>query len=351
MLKIKVLIVDDSYFMRKLLRELFSDVDDIEIIGEAKNGPDAIRMAAELEPDVITMDYNMPEMNGSEATAAIMRSEKHLPAIIMLSAATKNGAESTLDCLKAGAFDFIQKPSGELSFDIEKVKEELLDKVRIGAKARLRRHRDSGRRVEIKKIKRTKQEGAPQLIVVGSSTGGPPAVEEIISHLPADLKVAILIVQHMPEKFTKTFAERLNKLGAFKTKEAEEGDVISIGQCLVAPGDYHMEVRVREGNFERYIHLTKEVPLHGLRPAIDITMKTVANNFSGGIMGIILTGMGVDGTDGMRAIFDRGGYTIAQDPVTAVIDSMPSSVIKNDLAKEVVPLDQIASRIVQLSGR
>ena len=351
MAKIKVLIVDDSFFMRKLLRELFVSYEHIEVVGDAKSGAEAVAAAKKLKPDVITMDYNMPGMNGAEATAEIMKGERPLPAIIMVSAATREGAEETFKSLRAGAVDFVTKPSGEVSLDIEKVGAELAEKIRVVAGAHIERPKWIKREVEVKKV-RERKEQAPQLVIIGSSTGGPPAVEDILSALPGDLKIAIIVVQHMPEKFTKSFANRLNKVCAFNVDEAQEGDVIHIGSCLVAPGNFHLEVVRQENGFERVVHLNQEAPMHGgLRPAIDITMKSVVENFTGGILGIILTGMGRDGADGMAAIKERGGYTIVQSPETAVIDSMPKAAIEQGAAREVVPLKEIAKRIMELSSK
>lgn len=347
---IRVLIVDDSFFMRKIISDLLSGNEDIEVVGKARDGEEAIRLAADLKPDIITMDYHMPAMNGAETTKEILKGDGPLPAIIMLSATTSKGADETLASLNAGAVDFIAKPSGELSLDIEKIKNELIFKVKLSAKAKVRSPR-KGERKEIKKNHEIIKEEAAKLIIIGSSTGGPPAVEDILTAIPGDLKAAILVIQHMPEKFTKSFAQRLNKISAFRIKEAEESEGVKTGMCLIAPGNYHMEV-VNKGGLGKEIHLNQEAGLHGgLRPAIDVTMKSAALNFSGKVVGIILTGMGSDGTEGMRAIRGVGGHTIAQSPDSAVIDSMPKSVIEAGLADEVIPLDKIAQRIIELTDR
>ncbi len=348
--KIKVLIVDDSFFMRKLILELLSSDPSIIIVGEAKDGNEAIEMTDQYKPHVVTMDYNMPGMNGAETTAKILQDLDHQPSIIMLSVCTKEGADETLRSLRAGAVDFIAKPSGELSMDIDKVKDELLAKIKVAAEAHIQKSSEFDKKI-LSLAKKSKH--ASKVVVIGASTGGPPVLEDILTGLPADLKIAILVVQHMPEKFTKNFAERLDNIIAFNTKEAEEGDMIKTGTCLVAPGGKHMLVEIREEDdeleSERIIHLTKEPPILGLRPSIDVLMKTVAHCFGNKTIGIILTGMGIDGTDGMRAIKKAGGYTITQTPETTVVDSMPKSIIKQGLAEEILNPVDITKKIIELS--
>lgn len=343
--KIKVLIVDDSFFMRKLLRELLNSDPDIEVVGEAKDGAAAIGEVVRLKPDVVTMDYNMPKMTGAEATKEILERAEHLPTILMVSAYTREGAEETFESLRAGAVDFIMKPSGELSLDIDKIKSEILGKVKMAAKAQVKKFKRLTPRAarEIKKIKR----GKAKVIVIGASTGGPPVVEDILSELPTNLPAAVLIVQHMPKYFTESFAKRLDKLSALAVKEAERGDAIDNGDALVAPGGFHM--RMRQSDNKIIVQLTEEAPRHGLRPAIDITFESAAEIYGKDAIGIVLTGMGEDGAAGAAAIKNSGGYIIAQDPKTAVVDSMPQAVIEKGLADEVLPPEKIAKRIIELS--
>lgn len=350
--KIRVLVVDDSFFMRKLIRDLLESTDDIEIVGEANNGLEAVKMAGELEPDVITMDYNMPEMNGADATEQILSSSRRLPAIIMLSARTTQGAAETLECLKAGAVDFLAKPSGEVSIDIETVKEELLAKLRISSRAQVRRKFQHQPEIGVRDKSKIMLKRPAGIIAIGASTGGPPTLEDILVKVKGPIRSPILIIQHMPEKFTKSLAERLDKNISIKTKEAEEGEIIKDDICLIAPGGWHTVVENRqEKDFkQKIVHLNKEAPIFGLRPAIDIAFNSIASHFGDQAIGIILTGMGSDGTKGAEAIKAQGGHIIAQAPQTAIIDSMPDSVIKAGLADEVLTPDEIAQRIMELSS-
>ncbi len=347
--KIRVLIVDDSFFMRKLLLDILSSDAEIEVVGEAKDGVEAVLAAARLKPDVITMDYLMPKMNGRDSIEKIMQGAEPVPRIIMLSAHAEEGAETTLQCLAAGCVDFVLKPSGELSLDIEKIKKEIISKVKMAANARFRFFGKTNRQVK-KKVAIEKH--ALKVVAIGASTGGPPILEQIISSLSADLDMAVLVVQHMPAYFTKTFAERLDKITHFSVKEAEEGDVVKVGMVFVAPGEFHMELEKKseEENSGVVIHLTKTPPKNEFRPSIDVLMASAVRCYRNKIVGVILTGMGSDGLEGMRAVKNARGCTIVQNPETAVVDSMPKSVIDGGLADEILPPDKIAEKIAELSS-
>lgn len=346
--KITVLVVDDSFFMRKLIREILSADSGIEVIGEAKDGSEAVGEALRLVPDVITMDYNLPKMSGAEAAGVILKKSVFPPAIIMVSAYTVEGAEATLQSLRAGAVDFIAKPSGELSFDIDKIGEELISKIKAAVHARIIVLKSLPKRAITKASQFA--DGDMKAIVIGASTGGPPILEEIfMSRRFDELKAFFLVVQHMPPYFTRTFADRLNRTSFFSIKEAEDGDEIKGGMGFVAPGDFHMKVGTDKDG-KPTIRLNKNAPRHGLRPAIDITMSSAAAHFRERTIGIILTGMGNDGRDGMEDIKAAGGYTLVQDPDTAVIDSMPRYVIKSGLADEVLSPVGIIEKIIKLAS-
>ncbi|MEK7453108.1 MAG: chemotaxis response regulator protein-glutamate methylesterase [Patescibacteria group bacterium] len=353
--KIRVLIVDDSFFMRKLLIEILSSSNEIEVIGSAKNGLEAISEAKRLKPDVITMDYQMPNMNGAQATEEILKDSESFPAVIMLSAFTKEEAEETFESLRAGAVDFIVKPSGELSLDINKLKDKIIARIKMAAMAHVKKRKVLDEIVQKSFIKGKKrdddiEESSVKIVVIGASTGGPPVIEDIIITFSQNFSAPILIVQHMPEHFTKSFAERLNKVSKIPVKEAEEGDLVRAGQIFIAPGGFHMKVQKRDDNkLEKFIHLTKEPAIHGLRPSIDVLMNSVAHNYVNQIIGVILTGMGSDGMEGMRAIKTVYGHTIVQAPETAVIDSMPRAVIDSGLADYILPPEEIMKKIVELS--
>ena len=345
---VRVLVVDDSFFMRTLVSDMLNSDPDIKVVGVSKDGNDALEKLKTLRPDVITLDYLMPGLSGLRTLKRIMR-ERPTP-VIMLSAYTEEGTATTIECLEAGAVDFVLKPSGAVSVDIEKVKDKLTEKIKRASKVNIRK---------IKSIlarKRVKQFLAPGVVVkekvfvIGSSTGGPSVLELILSELPSNFPAAILIVQHMPAKFTKTLAERLNRMSEIVVKEAEEGDVVESGKAYVAPGDFHMVVKriVTEGVARAIISLDQGPPVHGLRPSVDVTMKSVADVYGENAVGIILTGMGKDGAEGMRAIKRRNGKTIAQDEATSLIYGMPREVIEKGDADRVLPVFEISQGIVQL---
>ncbi len=347
--RIKILIVDDSFFMRKLLYELLDTEDEIEVVGEARDGEDAIKMVSELKPDVVTMDYNMPKMNGEEAVKKILKNTSHSPAIIMLSAHTKKGAELTLNCLRSGAIDFILKPSDELSLNIKVIKNEIINKIKIAANSTRTKERKKKPNVTLKS-KAIRKKIKLKLVIIGSSTGGPPVLEDILTALPYKFNTSILIVQHMPKQFTKFLAMRLNKLSPLIIKEAEEGDEIKKGEILIAPGGYHTVIKEKEGNYQKkVIHLSEGPKVNNLKPSIDVTMKSAVKYYPSELVGIILTGMGEDGLEGMRSIKKASGYTIVQKLETTAVDSMPKSVIKAKLADEILHPHEIPDRIMELN--
>ena len=345
---VRVLVVDDSFFMRTLVSDMLNSDPDIKVVGVSKDGNDALEKLKTLRPDVITLDYLMPGLSGLRTLKRIMR--EHPTPVIMLSAYTKEGTAATIECLEAGAVDFVLKPSGAVSVDIEKVKDKLTEKIKRASKVNIRK---------IKSIlarKRVKQFLAPGVVVkekvfvIGSSTGGPSVLELILSELPSNFPAAILIVQHMPAKFTKSLAERLNRVSEIMVKEAEEGDVVEPGKAYVAPGDFHMTAKriVTEGVARAIISLNQGPMVHGLRPSVDVTMKSVADVYGENVVGIILTGMGKDGAEGMRAIKRRNGKTIVQDEATSLIFGMPREVIEKGDADHVLPVFEISQGIIQL---
>jgi len=345
---VKVLVVDDSFFMRTLVSDMLNSDPEIRVVGVAKDGNAALEKLKTLRPDVITLDYFMPGLSGLRTLKRVMR-ERPTP-VVMLSAYTKEGAAATVECLEAGAVGFVLKPSGAVSVDIEKVKDKLIEEVKRVS------------RVNIQKIKsilarkRVKQFLAPVVVVkervfvIGSSTGGPSVLELILSELPSNFPAAILIVQHMPAKFTKSLAERLDRISEIVVKEAEEGDVVESGRAYVAPGDFHMTVKKKRigGKAKVVIGLNQDPFVHGLRPSVDVTMKSVADVYGKNVVGIILTGMGRDGAEGMRAIKRRNGKTIAQDKATSLIFGMPREVIERGDADYVFPVFEISQGIIQL---
>jgi two-component system chemotaxis response regulator CheB len=320
--------------MRKILTNMINSDPKLTVVGTAFDGINALEKISQLHPDVITLDVNMPRMDGLTTLKQIMK-ECPLP-VIMVSAATQEGAETTFQALNIGAVDYIPKPSGQISLDIEKVRNELVYKIKTAAQAKIitRKHITPSRI-------QTKQKLKEKVITIGASTGGPPALEEILTQLPKNIPPT-LIVQHMPVGFTKLFARRLNGLCNFSVKEAEEGDTVKQGQALIAPGGYHMIVK-RNGR----IQLDSGPPEHSVKPAVDPMMRTIAKVYQSETIGVILTGMGRDGASGMRAIKEIGGRTIAQNEATCTVFGMPKAAIEEGCIDKILPLSKIPEQIMK----
>lgn len=346
--QIRILIVDDSFFMRKLLREMLENIGDMTIVGEAANGVDAIGKAVALKPDVITMDYNMPEMNGAESTKKILAlNEMVKPAIIIISAYTKEGVAETIECLRAGAVDFIQKPSGELSLDINKIKDEIIIKIRAASHAKIKQYKGISDFNNIKKSENINSTSLNKLVIIGSSTGGPPIVENIIAELPNDLDACVVVVQHMPKYFTTTFSKRLNLIAAIPVKEAETNNQLFDRSIFVAPGNSDI-CFVSKSQNNLFISIIPSDLDRGIHPSINLAMESASHLFSKNVIGVILSGMGEDGTKGCELIKNNCGIVIAQDPKTAVISSMPESAIAKGIVDYVLPPELIAKKITEL---
>jgi two-component system chemotaxis response regulator CheB len=465
---IRALVVDDSALMRRLISDILSKDISIEVIDTAYNGKDAIEKVLKLKPDVVTMDVEMPVMDGIEAVKQIM-STNPVP-IVMLSALTSEGAETTMDALKSGAVDFICKPSGTISLNLEKIGAEIIDKVKVVSTAKVKKQKighgsSDGREIKIlivdnsqviirklrevidredglkiigesvngkeaididlpeingvnatfeilkkypipiiifsgktsdqmkdiklaleigavdfvakpvdqisihtvstllvKKIRqaygqkitrvKTRDDSAEteNILLIGSSSGGPQTLAELIPNIPAGIPAGILIVQHMPPIFTKSLADRLNKISEIPVKEAKDGDEIIAGEALLAPGDFHMTVyeKMIKNKIKRYVSLNKDERIHGVRPAVDITFSSAANVFGPNTVGVILTGMGMDGANSMGLIKAKGGHTIAQNKETSIIFGMPDAAIKLGVVDKILPLDKIANHASQI---
>jgi two-component system chemotaxis response regulator CheB len=348
---IRVLVVDDSALMRKIITDILISSSDIEVIFKAKNGQEAIEKVTELRPDVVTMDNEMPVLDGLQALGYIM-SECPTP-VIMLAGAESRQADLTLTAFQYGAVDFIQKPSGNISLDMAKIKDELIKKVKAAANVAVNKLGF----IEEQKINQHKKERigpvqriwTKKVIIIGSSTGGPRALQQIIPFLPSNLHAPVLVVQHMPPGFTKSLADRLNSQSMLKVREALEGDILEIGTVYIAPGDFHMIVKQQNinGELKEVVALTKTEKVQGVRPSIDVLLNSVAPIYGQNTLGVILTGMGSDGTDGIRKIKSAGGKVIAEDESTCVIYGMPRSVIEQKLADYVLPINKIAQSITQ----
>lgn len=356
---IRVLVVDDSAFMRKVISNILNQDKEIEVISTARNGQDAIEKVERLRPDVVTLDNEMPVLDGLDALAHIM---KQCPTpVIMLSAVVGESAEVTLTALEYGAVDIIQKPSGSISLDIDEMADEMRSKVKTAAKVDLKKlgftaeHVKEGgtgitsRRSDIKATLKPRRRLSKKLLAIGSSTGGPRALDHVITRLPADLPAAVLVVQHMPAGFTKSLAQRLNSHSALTVREAKEGDVVHEGLVLVAPGGYHMEIVQKKinGITQEVVALNQEPREQGVRPAVDVLFRSIASIYGSNILSVILTGMGRDGADGAEVIKKYGGRVIVEDEMSCVVYGMPKAIVERDLADAILPLERMSEEIVK----
>lgn len=348
-MKTKVLVVDDSAFMRKIISDILSSDETIEVVGTAKNGKDALDKIFILNPDVITLDVEMPIMDGITALKEIMK--KFKKPVVMFSSLTKQGAEATLKALEYGAVDFITKPTNIFKIDSQEKKEEIIKKVKIAANAVLLN-------TNIEKYKTKKEKFVDSvineykldyIIAIGTSTGGPKALQAIIPALPRDINATLVVVQHMPQGFTKSLANRLNSISNIVVKEGEDGELLKRGYCYIAPGGYHMTLDEKSVN-KVYIRLSKGMPVSGHRPSVDVLMESVAKIKYLKKIGVILTGMGNDGSRGIKFIKDNRGFTIAQDKESCVVFGMPKAAINSEGIDKVLPLDLIPNEILNKLG-
>lgn len=339
--KIKVLIVDDSGYVIAVVSRRLEENPDIEVVGSARNGRDAVAQVKKLQPDVVTMDVVMPDMDGIEALKIIM-AECPTP-VVMLSAITSENAESTIKALELGAVDFFLKPSAIQPAGSGDADDTLINKIKVAAASSHILKRNVLNNQDLIPVhKNGDRTTFDKLVIIGASTGGPGALMKVIPALPSDLPAALLVVQHMPPLFTKSLSERLAQISKIEVSEAKDGSEICQGAALLAPGDFHMLV-----DSNKKITLNQEPTVLGVRPSINVTMKSAAKVFGNSIVGVILTGMGSDGTEGASLIKQSGGKIIAQDEATSVVYGMPQSVFKNGCVDRVLPLPDIATGIVE----
>ena len=342
--KLRVLVCDDSSFMRGSIARTLTTAG-FEVIGQAKDGKDAVEKVVQLGPDVVTMDFNMPELNGAEAVREIMK--RRPTPVLMFSAHTRQGARETFEALGAGAVDFVTKPAGEVSADLSKIAAELTRKLIATAASKPRPALAPAappprRATTLPGVAATTTlpGGLPRLCVIAVSTGGPAALSELIPALPGDLRFAIVIIQHMPAHFTATLAERLDAISQLTVREAQHGDRPMAGLALIAPGDRHLEFDERG-----LVVLGDAPPVHGCRPAADLAMVSAAKVYGRRTIGVVMTGMGKDGAAGALAIKKAEGKTFAQDQATSVIFGMPRASIDAGAIDEVVPLGDLAAHL------
>jgi two-component system chemotaxis response regulator CheB len=339
--KIRVLVVDDSALMRKLIPQILLHDSSIEVVGTAMDGLIGLRKIEELRPNVVTLDLEMPRMDGIEMLRQITR--KHRVPVIVVSAHTEEGASLTLKALSLGAFDFVTKPQDAASGRLSPIASELALKIKVAAA--------SGAPKMIITLPSTKPKEPrtfsmkprwpSRIVAIGISTGGPNALQYLFSQLPEDFPGCLVVVQHMPEGFTEMFARRLHESSAIEVKEAQSGDLLLAGRALICPGNRHMKVRRLEHGDVAI--LVDQPRVNGHRPSVDVLFHSVAREFGSKALAVLMTGMGDDGAAGLGAVRSAGGYTIAQSLETCVVDSMPRSAIERGFVSRVVSLQGLAS--------
>lgn len=355
-MKLRVLVVDDSRFFRRRVTEMLSLDPQLEVIDTAENGAQAVEKASLLKPDVITMDIEMPVMDGITAVKRIM-AVRSTP-ILMFSSLTTDGAKATLDALEAGAIDFLPKRFEDISLDREEARQLLCARVRAIGMRRLATKPVPSRAPTTANEKAsgfskperglvasaTKRHGTYKIVLIGTSTGGPIALQQVLTKLPANFPLPLLLIQHMPATFTPTFAQRLNSLCQIKVKEAADGDIITPGAAYLAPGGRQMMLEQR--GHVTVIRVVDALPGQTYKPSVDITFTSAAKIYGGQVLAVVMTGMGADGREGARLLKKSGSTIWAQNEQTCVVYGMPSAIVDAGLADQVIPLQEIAAHIV-----
>ena len=346
--RIKVLVVDDSALMRKLIPLILERDPDIEVVGTAMDGSFALKKIGELHPDVVTLDLEMPRMDGIETLRMIM---KHAPRpVIVFSTHSREGAYSTFKALALGAIDFVAKPKDAASGHLDPIASQLIEKIKVAKRASGFKRLPAFEVEPVQPVKRKSSVvvAPSRIIAIGISTGGPAALQFLLTQIPADFPAAIVIVQHMPEGFTDMFARRLDECCALDIQEAKSGDLLIAGRVLICPGNRHMMVR-RMPRGEMVV-LSDSPPINGHRPSVDVLFHSVAQEFGLTAVGLLMTGMGEDGAEGLGAIKAAGGMTIAQSEESCVVSGMPRAAILKGFANKVLPLESLGSYLVAQYG-
>jgi len=373
---ISVLIIDDSAMMRNLIGRIVESHEDLTVAGKAMNGMFALQKMPRLDPDVIVLDIEMPEMNGIEFLKEKSRQGNTVPVIVLSAVATK-GAKVTMEALSLGASDFITKPSGSVSHDIQSVGNRLVElllvygrdyRKRTGPRKKVERvvspvrkpvvtpppkvdKTSSARPLPIgtnhwEKIKPLREPGKIQIMAIGISTGGPNALRKVFADFDPNLAVPVVVVQHMPAGFTEEFAKSLDRICPLEVKEAADGDILKPGRILIAPGDYH--VQVRRKSLGAIVNVVNKDPVNGHRPSVDVLFESIASEYKNEAIAAIMTGMGKDGAREIGQIYKEGGITLAQDEDTSIVYGMPKVAVEHGYISEVVTLDEMADRLCSL---
>ncbi len=341
---IKVLVVDDSAFMRNAIAKMIASDREFQIVGTARDGVEAVEKVASLRPDIVTLDIEMPRMNGLEALKIIM--DKYPLPVLVVSALTTEGARETLEALELGAVDFIPKNLADMSINIFNIKDSLLKKLKRIARKKIRFKRPA-QEVAPPVIKRKSFEGqrVVGIVAIGASTGGPKVLQELIPALPEDMPVPVVVAQHMPKEFTAVFAERLSQKSKVRVKEPDQGEPLKSGIVYIAPGGHNL-VLVRKKPIEVVAEIKEPATEILYKPSVDVLFSSAADAYGGATLGVILTGMGQDGLEGAKKIKAKGGRIIAQNEDTCIIYGMPKAVIDAGLADKVLSDREIVGEII-----
>ncbi|BAC13534.1 methyl-accepting chemotaxis proteins (MCP)-glutamate methylesterase [Oceanobacillus iheyensis HTE831] len=349
MRKVRAIVIDDSAFMRKIISDILDNDPRIEVVAVARNGEDGLNKVIQLSPDVVTLDVHMPKMDGMQALQRIMN--EHPVPVVMLSSVTKAGAEKTIQAISNGAVDFIMKPSGSISLDIRNVEDEIRKKVILASTVRVKSTQEASEEDfqstrTVPTINREKKYRR-SIVSIGTSTGGPKALQKVLTELPKDIQAPIVIVQHMPPGFTKSLADRLNSICAISVKEAVHGEILQSGTAYIAPGGFHMQVE--NVGMSLAIALDKSPPLKGHRPSVNKLFSSLQHIKNYNKITCILTGMGNDGTDGLQQLRLNEGSTIslAESADTAIVYGMPKAAVNAGLIDYEMSLHEIPSLIVK----
>ena len=343
--RVRVLVVDDSALMRKLIPQMLAADESLEVVGTAMDGSFCLKKIEELKPNVVTLDLEMPGMNGIDTLKEIMRRQP-VPVIVVSSHSTE-GATVTMKALGLGAFDFVTKPKDATAHMAETARE-LIAKVKAAADCKLKPRMLSGSLPKQQKAP-VPNSAATKVVAIGVSTGGPQALEYVLSELPGDFSGAVVVVQHMPDGFTDMFARRLDEVCPLRVKEAQSGDMLQPGRVLICPGNRHMKVkRLPLGDI---VVLSDEPRVNGHRPSADVLLRSVAEEFKANAVGVLMTGMGDDGAEGLGAIKKEGGMTVAQSEESCVVFGMPKAAIERGYAVRVVGLDIMGATLQAICGR